>query len=300
MSGYGAPPPNAETIPHCYRHPDRETYISCQRCRRPICPDCMRDASVGFQCPDCVREAAQTTPRTRTAFGGIAGGRNAIVTITLIAINVAVFIAARADGGTDGDVVKRLALIPDADFPRLGIEGVAQGSYWQLVTSTFLHTEPLHILMNMIGLWIFGSFLESQLGRWRYLALYLVTGFVGSVTIYLFTPGFDPAHPALNYSLGASGSVFGLFGAAILVLVKQRRDITPLLILVGFNLVYTFVGANISWQAHLGGLLSGLAIGAAYAYAPRQRRQLVAGVTLIGFVLVGVVLVALRTAQLTT
>src|SRR4249919_2483805 len=168
MSTYDASR-DAGTIPHCYRHRDRETYISCQRCGRPICPDCMRDASVGFQCPECVAEAARSTPRPRTAFGGLAAVQGAYVTSIIILINVAVWIAARVSGGDNGWVVKHFALFTDIDAPALGLQGVAQGSYWQLVTSTFLHVDPLHILMNMIGLWIFGTMLEYQLGRWRYL-----------------------------------------------------------------------------------------------------------------------------------
>jgi membrane associated rhomboid family serine protease len=285
--------PSAGTIPHCYRHPDRETYVSCQRCGKPICPDCMRQASVGFQCPDCVREGSATVRRPRTAFGGRVRPGSAYVTIGLIAVNVAFFVIAHATGPDNGSFVRRMELWTSVDIPRLDIQGVAQGSYWQLITSTFLHVEVLHILLNMIGLWIFGSFLESQLGRWRFLALYLVSGVAGSVAVYLLT---DPNSPP---SLGASGSIFGLFGAALVVLLRQRADVSQLLLLLVLNLVITFTASNIAWQAHLGGLAAGLLLGAGFAYAPRQRRQ-VAHVGLI--VLVGVVCVvatALRTAALT-
>jgi membrane associated rhomboid family serine protease len=288
--------PSAGTIPHCYRHPDRETYISCQRCGKPICPDCMRQASVGFQCPDCVREGAATVRRPRTAFGGRARAGSAYVTIGLIAVNVVFFIIANATGGSGSDFVTKLELWTDPHAPFFkaqGIEGVAQGAYWQLITSTFLHVEVLHIVLNMIGLWIFGSFLEAQLGRWRYLSLYLLSGLAGSVAVYLLT---DPnAAP----SLGASGSIFGLFGAALVVLLRQRADVSQLLLLLVLNLVITFTASNIAWQAHLGGLAAGLLLGAGFAYAPRQRRQVV-HVGLIGLVGVAcVVATALRTAALT-
>jgi membrane associated rhomboid family serine protease len=283
----------ADTIPHCYRHPDRETYISCQRCGKPICPDCMRQASVGFQCPDCVRVGNATVRRPRTAFGGRAMVGSAYVTIGLIAVNVAFFLVAQANGA-NGAFVRRMELWTDADFPRLDIEGVAQGSYWQLITSTFLHVEVLHIALNMIGLWIFGSFLESQLGRWRFLALYLVSGLAGSAAVYLLT---DPNSAP---SLGASGSIFGLFGAALLVLLRQRADVSQLILLLVLNLVITFTASNIAWQAHLGGLAAGLVLGGGFAYAPRKQRQLVGIGLLVLVTAASLLAVVLRTAALTS
>ncbi len=249
------PPPagGTSTSPHCYRHGDRETYISCQRCNRPICPDCMRQASVGFQCPECVREGNAGTRVARTAFGGRAGGSSLpFVTITLISINVVVFLVLHATNGLNGSFGKKMVEIPtSAGFaPFLHLEGIAQGAYWQLITSTFTHYEILHIAMNMIGLWIFGSFLEHELGRWRFLALYLTAGLVGSVAVYLLA---DPHVVALR----ASGAVFGLFSAAFVILMRQRRDVTQLLVLLVLNLFISFTVPNIAWQAHIGGLLAG-------------------------------------------
>jgi membrane associated rhomboid family serine protease len=285
--------PDAGTIPHCYRHPDRETYISCQRCGKPICPDCMHQASVGFQCPDCVRQGNATVRQARTVFGGRVSVGSAYVTIGLIASNVVMFIIANAAGGGDSTFVRRLELWTDVDFPRFGIEGVAQGSYWQLLTSAFLHVEILHIALNMFCIWIVGVYLEQQLGRWRYLALYLVSALTGSVAVYLLTgPNSAP-------TLGASGAVFGLFGATLLIVLRQRRDVSQLLMLLGVNLVFSFVAPNVSWQGHLGGLAGGLIIGAAYAYAPRTHRTVVHVSALLGLTALCVVLVALRTATLT-
>lgn len=285
---------SAGTIPHCYRHPERETYISCQRCERPICPDCMRQAAVGFQCPDCVKAAAASAPTVRTPFGGKATATSAAATVGLIALNVAVFFIAHATGGMAGDFTKSTGLLPDATgfAPRLGLEGVAQGAYWELITSTFLHLQVLHIVMNMIGLWIFGSFLESALGRWRYVALYLLTGLFGSVAVYCLAP------PG-SFSLGASGSIFGLFGAALVVLLRQRRDVTQLLILLGLNLFISFTVPAVSWQAHVGGLLAGLALGAGFAYAPRRSRTAAQVAVLGALVAACAALVVLRTAALT-
>lgn len=286
--------PDTGLAPHCYRHPDRETYVSCQRCGHPICPDCMRQASVGFHCPQCVREAQATVRRPRTRFGGRSAGPTPVVTITLVAINVAVFILINATNGLNGTIGKRLVEIPSSAIydPRANIEGIAQGAYWQLLTSTFSHVEILHIAMNMIALWIFGALLENVLGRWRFLLLYLVSGFVGSVAVYLLA---DPS----GAELGASGSVFGLFAAAFVVLLKARQNVNQLVILLVVNLAISFTVPNIAWQAHIGGLLAGAAIGAAYAYAPRQQRTLIHLGIPLALVAVGIVVVVLRTASLT-
>ena len=294
MSGSEPTAYDAGTIPHCYRHADRETYISCQRCGKPICPDCMRQASVGFQCPDCVRQGAASTRQVRTTFGGRMTDGSSVATVVLIVLNAVVFIVANATGGYGSDFTRTLGLIPDAGVfdPRASLEGVAQGSYWQLITSTFLHVGLLHVAMNMIGLWIFGSFLENVLGRWRFIALYLLAGIAGSVCVYWLAP-------AGSFSLGASGSVFGLFGAALLILLKQHRDVTQLLILLALNLALTFTVRDVSWQAHMGGLAAGLLMGAGFAYAPRTRRTAIHVGLVVGVAVVTVLLAVARTASLT-
>ncbi len=282
----------AETIPHCYRHPERETYISCQRCGRPICPDCMRSASVGFHCPECVRAGAETRREARTAFGGRINTRGTVVTVTIIAVNVVFFVIANLTSGPGGgDFVLTMGLRPDGEASLPIGDGVAQGAYWQLVSSTFLHVGVLHLLLNMIGVWIFGTFLETVLGRWRFLALYLITGLMGSVTVLWL------AEPA-SLSLGASGSVFGLFGASLVILLKQRRDVSQLLLLLALNLFITFQVDGISWQAHLGGLVSGLVLGAGYAYAPRGRRTVLHVALVGGMLVLALILTVLRVPQL--
>ncbi len=205
-----------------------------------------------------------------------------------------VFLILHANGGPGGSVGRKIIELPSSrGYPAIfDLQGIAQGSYWQLITSTFAHYEILHIAMNMIGLWIFGAFLERELGRWRFLALYLTSGLVGSVAVYLLAPPHVSA-------LGASGAVFGLFGAAFVILLRQHRDITQLLVLLALNLFISFTVPNIAWQAHIGGLLAGFAIGAAFAYAPRQQRTIAAVGSIVGLVVLCAVVVAFRTAALT-
>jgi membrane associated rhomboid family serine protease len=292
MSGSEPSSPDAGTIPHCYRHPDRETYIRCQRCERPICPDCMNQASVGFQCPECLREGNASMPHVRTSFGGRVRGHQPVVTYALIAINVAMFVIVNSAGGSTSEIFYRLALTPYADFPPFGLEGVAQGSYWQLVTATFLHVEALHLLMNMIALWFFGSILETQLGRWRYLVVYLLAGLGGSVMVYWFS---NPA----SHTLGASGAVLGILGASIAIAMLRGGNSGYLVQNAVIALVFTVLIPGISWQGHLGGFLTGALLGAGLAVTPRKQRTLYQ-VGLFALVLLAcVMLTLLRTADLT-
>jgi len=292
VSGVDPTSPDVGAVPYCYRHRDRETHISCQRCGRKICPDCMRPAAVGFHCPECVKEANAAIPQARTSFGGRLRVGRPIVTYTLIAINVCVWVIVNAAGGQNSEFVRRFAQTNSIDLPQFGWEGVAQGSYWQLLTSNFVHIEALHLGFNMLALWIFGALLEQELGRWRFLAVYLVTGFASSVAVYWL------AGETVT-SLGASGSVFGLFGVALVVLLKQRRDVGQLLILLALNLVISFTQPDISWQAHIGGLVAGLVIGVSFAYSPREYRRVLPLVVMGAIVVVGVVLVAIRTPMIT-
>lgn len=249
-------------VPTCPRHPERVSYIRCQRCRRPVCPDCQRSAPVGVQCVDCVREQARDARPQVTIFGGRAGAGadRPYLTIGIIALCVVVWI---------GELVSPRVFQEVAFAPALGTS-----EPWRLLTSAFAHSpsQPMHILFNMLALWIVGGYLERLLGWARYLAIYLVTALAGSVTWLLFQ-SVDPRDPdAYIPIVGASGAVFGLFAAVIVLNRHLGRDSNALLATIGINAVIGFVVPNVAWQAHLGGLVAGGLIALAIA-ASRTRAK---------------------------
>ncbi|MFG1649287.1 rhomboid family intramembrane serine protease [Micromonospora sp. NPDC049275] len=295
------------TTPVCYRHPGRETYVRCTRCNRPICPECMREASVGHQCPECVNEGRRTVRPARTAFGGGTAGRHGYVTKGIIALNVLVMLLSIAsDRGGDAAVggsgfgglmgggtpltnwgsVLGLAVFPDGT-----LGGIAEGQWYRLVTAMFLHYGVIHLLLNMWALWVLGRSLEANLGPLRFGALYLVAGLGGNVAAYLFSA-------SNSATAGASTAVFGLFAALIIIERKLGRDISQVIPILVINLVFTLTVPGISIPGHLGGLVVGAAMSLVLAYAPRGRRTLVqaVGAAIILLILLGLVL--FRTAQL--
>ncbi|CAM5698549.1 rhomboid family intramembrane serine protease [Streptomyces fumanus] len=289
-------PQDAGSLPVCYRHPDRGTGIRCTRCERPICPECMVNASVGFQCPDCVRGTSGAGPapaaaRPRTLAGGGITADPRLVTKVLIGLCLAAFFAQLSAGDS---FTSRFELIGRAYVPLLGgVEGIAEGQYYRLLTPMFLHGSYIHILFNMLSLWWIGGPLEAALGRARYLALYLVSGLAGSALTYLLA---EPNQP----SLGASGAIFGLFGATAVLMRRLNQDMRPVVALLVINLIFTFSpGFNIAWQAHIGGLVAGVVVGYGMVHAPRRRRALIQyGICALVLVAV-VVLTLVRTSQLT-
>ena len=244
---------------YCYRHPDRETGLSCSECGRPICYECMTPAPVGLRCPEHSGKPQgirKVTVAAERAVSGTGSRRVGAVTITLIAINVAVYLAELAIGGsTDGTnnwiydhgVLFSNLLLNNAPA------GVANGDWWRLITAAFLHYGPIHLLLNMWGLYIGGIILEQVIGRWRFLLLYLVAGVAGSAGALYLTPNSPTA--------GASGAIFGVFGA-LLVLERRGHIATggQIAMLIVFNLIFTFSVSGISIGGHIGGLIAGIVL----------------------------------------
>ena len=262
----------AERSNFCYRHPDRQSYIVCQRCGRTICPECQTQAPVGVICPECMREQRASAPRTKPAAWTrvrSAADRGApVVTYSLIGITALVYLLQWIPG---------LGVTNALFFSPVFMTEVIPEP-WRALTSVFLHSTALifHIVLNMYTLWIFGRLLEPMLGRARFLALYLISGLAGSIGVVVF------AAPNAQV-LGASGAIFGLMGAFVVIQRRLGGNMTQLYILLAINLAIGFIpGANISWQAHLGGLIGGALVGLILLETrPRSRRGLQIGL-LIG------------------
>ncbi|MFJ5922746.1 rhomboid family intramembrane serine protease [Kitasatospora sp. NPDC092948] len=280
-------------LPRCHRHPDRETGVSCTRCGRPVCPECMVPASVGFQCPDCVHgAAAERQVRPRTAFGGVLSlGDGALVTKVLIGLNLLVFLLTEY---VSRQWQVRLGLVSWAPLPGLRF-GMAEGpqEWYRLVTAMFVHGGLLHIATNMFSLWVIGPQLERALGRVRFLGLYLVSGIAGNALAFVLSPPSEQL-----FSVGASGAIFGLLGATAVLFRVNRIPMQPVIALLVVNLVITFSLKGIDWRAHIGGLVAGVVIGAGMMYAPRAHRNLVQGLTTVAVLAVGLGLVLLGMARL--
>ena len=238
----------------------------------------MRSAAVGHQCVDCVAAGAQSVRPVRTTFGGVERSGAPVVTYALIAANVLMFVLDIASRGLKQQLV-------------LWAPAVAAGEYYRLITSAFIHFGIAHILFNMWALYVLGPPLEQHLGRLRFGALYGLSALGGSTLVYLVAP-------IGSATAGASGAVFGLFGATFVVARRLNLDIKWLIILIAANLVITFTVPGISWQGHLGGLLTGALIAAAYVYAPKDNRTLVQAAVTITTLVVLAGLIVWRTADL--
>jgi membrane associated rhomboid family serine protease len=253
---------------HCYRHPDRETGLSCSECGRPICADCANFGPVGIRCPEhaSVRGPAPTRLKpkpVRRAPGTALGTNRAPVTYTLIAINIAVYLLTVAQGGGSfsspgGSLFNKTVLY--GPF-------VAHGDWWRLVTAMFLHASLLHIGFNMYALWVIGRIVEQYLGTVRYIGLYFVSGLAGSAGALLQTP-----HTPV---LGASGAIFGILGAMLVIEWQVTGSLAgQAAALIAINLVISFLIPGISWGGHVGGLIGGILVMLAYAHwSDRGRAQ---------------------------
>jgi membrane associated rhomboid family serine protease len=276
--------PEAPATPVCYRHPDRPTRISCSDCGKPICPDCTIDAAVGQKCPEC----AKTDGRARTinvrqtwrpGFG------TAPVTMTLLALNVGIYLAGVLSPEFDRWLIENMALI--------NVE-VANGEWWRVFTAAFLHAGLFHLAINMYILWLFGTSLERSAGHAPFLALYLASAAAGGAMSALTGPQF-------SVSVGASGAIFGLFGAWFSASYRSRH--TPagqamfrqFLILLLLNAAIPLAVPNIDWRAHLGGFIAGVVIHQLWTRLVPGRPDAVAARTAIAS---GVGLISLSLAML--
>jgi membrane associated rhomboid family serine protease len=259
----------------CYRHPGRETGVSCSSCGRPICPDCMTPTPVGMRCPECAKQRTKVrTARTMTD--------DPRATYVLMGICIALGVGDYLSGGTS-DILRQGGLNgPD----------VANGEYWRLVTSGFLHAGVIHLLFNMYALYILGTMLEPAIGRVRYLLIFFVSLLCGSFGALLVSPD--------KLTVGASGAVFGLMGAAIAIM--RNRGIDPMAsglpFWLGINLLITFtIPDRLSVGGHVGGLIGGIVTAVILFDVPDRLRlpqvvpQLVAGALGVGAV-VGSIVVA--------
>ncbi len=276
--GVGGEQPSAPPATTCYRHPDRPTRIACVRCGRSICPECMHPASVGFQCPEELADARRTVRQPKRSTGlRVAGRRWGTVTVVLIAVNVLVAIATAVSAISVG--VSPLTSFSSPLQSELLTAPVLidQGYWWRALTSAFTHASLVHLALNMLALLLFGSELEKQLGKARYLTVYLVAALGGAASLQLFGAYAGGV-------VGASGAIYGLLGAFGVVLVKQKQDLRGLLTLLAINLVISFL-PGVSLLGHLGGLVAGAATAAVLVYAGRRTALAVGGVAVVVAVL---------------
>lgn len=241
---------DSTTAPVCYRHPDRQTYLACSDCGRHICYDCSHDAPVGQKCPECVRTAGKQKIVNARAITGGPSFQTSPVVFSIITINAIIFIAGIANSQVEYDLV--------VNFATNGIL-IENGEWWRGITAAFLHANFLHILFNMYLLYMLGPRLEQQIGSVSFAGTYLAAAVGGSLASYLFGP-------ANVFGIGASGAVFGLIGTWLYAAYRQRGSaageamLSQLGGLLLLNAVIPFLMPQIDWRAHLGGLLTGIAI----------------------------------------
>ncbi|MDU0348794.1 rhomboid family intramembrane serine protease [Actinomyces sp. MRS3W] len=275
------PNPQTGPAPVCPRHPDRVAYVRCQRCNRPVCPECQVPSAVGIHCVDCTRQTRTTRRGVRTVLGGTVVA-DALATKILIGVCVVVYVLQMVYPAITGwfDFVPALA----AEQP------------WRFLSTAFLHGSLMHLAFNMWALWVLGNSLEPILGRWRFMALTVLSALGGSTAIYwLATPTSLPSW--YGGTVGASGAIFGLFAAIFVIQRRFGRDTSAIVGLLVINLVISVVGANISWQGHLGGLITGALVAAVYALAPREKRTVVGVWGTVGVTVLLVGLAVLRAAS---
>ncbi len=287
--------PPVPTVEVCYRHPSQETRVHCTRCGRPICPDCMIPAPVGYQCPECV-ERARREFRRGSGRALRAGGVTA-TKVLLVAI-LAGFVLEVLSGGPnamlEGPSGARLLDLGALYPPAIAV----LGQYWRLFTTMFLHAGLLHIGFNAYALWLFGQVVEGVFGRTRFILIFFVSGFLASVASYAFGP------PGA-VGVGASGAIFGVFGAFVAYNYRRRHlalaaaNLRWATTLIMLNVFLAFAFRGIDWRAHVGGVIAGAATGfIAEGFGPPRQRALVRILGFAAMIALGIGLAAWRTAEL--
>jgi membrane associated rhomboid family serine protease len=301
------PPPDGD---RCYRHPDVATGVHCTRCGRAICTDCMIAAPVGHQCPSCVAEARRDYRRGPGRRVAVANAKAVSVANVILALMGIGYLLEVISGGAGSlmsgpnllDLVRLGASVGLARLPSGEVVGIATGEQWRMVTAIFLHGGILHLLMNAYALWIFGPVVERELGRARFLLIFLATGLFASAASYAFAS--QPVDQPVQVSVGASGAIFGVVGAFVSYNYRHRelavaaarlRGLVPFLIL---NVILTFSFPLIDWRAHVGGFAAGLVAGVvAEGWGRRSARTTIAVAGFAALALGALALAAWRTAQ---
>jgi membrane associated rhomboid family serine protease len=261
----------------CYRHPERMTGISCQRCDRPICGECMNPASVGFQCPSCVASRRASGRAPRTAFGAVlkpGGGTATKVVMGALAVEWVLNLVS-------GGLLNGLLVMSN--------EAIYAGQFWRLFTASLTSGSILGVLMNLLVLWLAGRAIESELGASRFVALYVATGLGGATLLFVFGPygsgGF-----------GAAAAVIGLLAANAIFKQKIREDVRAdiglFILLILYSILVGF--RSFGWLMLIGGVLVGALVGIVLAYAPRRNRSAAQLVGLLGVITICLVAVVLK------
>ena len=286
------PSPPAPTIDVCYRHPNVQTRVHCTRCERPICPDCMIPAPVGFQCPECVEEARREFRKGpgRPFRGGIS-----VTKALLVAIAIP-FVIEIVVGGPQALFNPSAQLL--FDLGAMAPPAVADGQFWRLFTAMFLHAGLLHVALNAYFFWLFGRVVESVFGRTWMLLIFLVSGFLASVASYAFGP-------VVALAVGASGAISGVFGAFLAYNYRRRHlaanaaNLRMALTVIVLNAVIAFAYRSIDWRAHVGGLIAGFALGyLADDAVPARQRTVARFAGVATLVALGIALVVWRTGEI--
>jgi membrane associated rhomboid family serine protease len=258
----------------CYRHPERMTGISCQRCHKPICGECMNPASVGFQCPSCVASGRSSGRAPRTAFGAILKPGGGTATKVVMGVLAAEWLLSLLSGR----LLDQLLVMSN--------EAVYLGQFWRLFTASLTSGTILGLLMNVLVLWIAGRAIESELGAWRFVALYVAAGLGGATMLFVFGP------PGAG-GYGAAAAVIGLLAANAIFKYKMREDVRAdvglFILLMLYSILIGF--RSFGWLMLIGGIVVGALVGLVLAYAPRRNRSTVQVVGLLGVItlcLVGV------------